>query len=135
MNYAIIVSEFNEAIVEGLLKECLKGFEEQGITPEVIRVPGAVEIPLAAQVYIQEKRPEAVVALGCVVAGGTDHYEAVCRMASDGIMRVMLDTGVPIVFEVLMVDDEKKALERLGKGYHAAYTATRMAELTRSKNK
>lgn len=135
MNYGIIVSEFNEAIVEGLLKECIRGFEEQGIVPEVLRVPGAVEIPLAAQFYIQKNKPAAVVTLGCVIRGDTDHYEAVCHMASDGVMKVMLETETPIVFEILMVDDEKKALERLGKGYHAAYVATRMAELTQNKSK
>ena len=135
MNYSIIVSEFNEEVVEGLLKECLRGFEEQGITPQVIKVPGAVEIPLAAQVFIERGEVAAVVTLGCVVKGDTDHYDAVCQMCSKGIMEVMLKTGVPIVFEVLMVDDEKKALERLSKGYEAAFTATRMAELRRSRNK
>ncbi len=135
MNYGIIVSEFNEEVVEGLLAECLKGFEEQGITPVVFKVPGAVEIPLAAQVFIAEKKLDAVVTLGCVVKGDTDHYDAVCQMCYQGIMDVMLKTGVPIVFEVLMVDDEKKALERFSKGYEAAFVATKMASLLRSDRK
>lgn len=135
MNYGIIVSKFNEEVVSGLLMECLRGFAEQGITPDVIKVPGAVEIPLIAQAYIQEKNPGAVVALGCVIKGDTDHYDAVCEMCSKGIMDVMLKTGVPIVFEVLMVDEKKKALERISKGYEAATTATRMAELSRNTSK
>lgn len=129
MNYGIIVSEFNTEIVEGLLQECLRGFEEQGITPDVLRVPGAVEIPVLAKVYIEKNEPAAVVALGCVIKGDTDHYAAVCSMCQNGLMDVMLLTNTPVVFEVLMVDDKKKALERLYKGYEAAYTATKMAGL------
>lgn len=135
MNYGIVVSEFNEKVTEGLLQECLKGFEEQGISPQIVRVPGAVEIPIALQSFINIRNPLAMVALGCVEKGDTDHYDAVCRMCADGIMEVMLKTGVPIVFEVLMVDDEKKALKRLKKGYEAAYSATRMAELLKSDRK
>jgi 6,7-dimethyl-8-ribityllumazine synthase len=135
MNYGIIVSEFNEEVVGGLLAECLRGFEEQGITPVVIKVPGAVEIPLTAQGFIQRGDVAAMVTLGCVVKGDTDHYEAVCQMCYQGIMEVMLKTGVPIVFEVLMVDDEKKALERLSKGYEAAFVATKMASLLRNDRK
>lgn len=129
MKYGIIVSEFNTEIVEGLLEQCLRGFEKHGYEVDVIRVPGAVEIPLAALDYIEKKQPEAVVALGCVVKGDTDHYQAVCLMCQNGIMEVMLKTKTPIIFEVLMVDDEKKALARLDKGFHAAESAIRMGKL------
>ena len=86
MKYAIVVSEFNEEVVSGLLRECLRGFEEQGISPLVYKVPGAVEIPLMAQFLIQHEKVDGVVALGCVIQGGTDHYKAVCEMCALGII-------------------------------------------------
>lgn len=132
MSFGIVVSEFNSEISEALLAACLKGFKEQGIEPDVIHVPGAVEIPIAIQDYIVLRKPKAVVALGCVVKGDTHHYEAVNAMCSQGIMQVMLKTHTPIIFEVLMVDDEKKAKKRLKKGYEAAFAATRMGKLIRS---
>ncbi len=132
MNYGIVVSDFNTEITESLLKECLKGFKEQGIEPEVIHVPGAVEIPLMLQAYIQSKKPRAMVALGCVVKGDTEHYDMVCKMCADGIMDTMLKTSTPIVFEVLMVDKEEKAKKRIKKGYEAAFTAVQMYKLIQS---
>lgn len=132
MNYGIIVSDFNPEITEALLKECVKGFREQDIEPEVIHVPGAVEIPLALQDFILARKPRAMVALGCVVKGDTEHYDLVCKMCGEGIMNVMLKTHTPIVFEVLMVDDEKKAHARIKKGYEAAYTAVQMGKLIRN---
>lgn len=132
MNYGIVVSDFNPEITEELLSECLRGFKEQGIEPEVIHVPGAVEIPLMLQSFIENNEPAAMVALGCVIKGDTEHYDLVCRMCGDGIMDVMLKTKTPIVFEVLMVDDEAKAQVRTDKGYEAAFTAVQMAKLVRN---
>jgi len=132
MNYGIVVSDFNIEITKALLKECVKGFKKQGIEPEVIHVPGAVEIPLMLQDFILTRKPRAMVALGCVIKGDTDHYDLVCRMCGKGIMEVMLKTHTPIVFEVLMVDDEKKAKARIKKAYEAAFTAVKMGKLIRS---
>ncbi|MFA6024674.1 MAG: 6,7-dimethyl-8-ribityllumazine synthase [Candidatus Gracilibacteria bacterium] len=132
MKIAIVASEFNPEVTEPLLAECLRGLKEQGIEPLVTRVPGAVEIPLTAQKIIRNERPDAVIALGCVIKGETEHYDLVCTMCGDGIMATMLETGVPIIFEVLMVDDEKKALARIPKGYEAAFTAVKMAKLIRN---
>lgn len=132
MKYGIIVSSFNPEITQPMLAECLKGFKEQKIKPDVIQVPGAVEIPLTLQTYIRKNKPAAVIALGCVIKGDTDHYDIVCKMASDGILKVMLETQTPVVFEVLMTDTVAKAKKRIKKGYHAAYTATEMAKLIRS---
>jgi 6,7-dimethyl-8-ribityllumazine synthase len=115
MTYGIIVSEFNPEITEPLLEECLRGFKEQNIDPIVIRVPGAFEIPLAA-----------VVALGAVIKGETDHYQQVCNACTNGIMQVSLETRTPIIFEVLMADKVKKAMARIHKGYDAGYTAVVM---------
>ena len=129
MSYGVVVSDFNPKITEALLEECLKGFKEQGLEAEVIHVPGAVEIPLTLQTYIENHKPLAMVALGCVIKGDTEHYDLVCRMCGDGIMDVMLKTTTPIIFEVLMVDEEEKAKVRAKKGYEAAFAAVRMAKL------
>lgn len=123
MKYGIIVAEFNDSITSRMLEECLRGFQEEGVDPVVVKVPGAVEIPLAAKRLIKAENPAAVVALGCVVKGETDHYKAVCEMCSQGVMDVMLLTDTAIVFEVLMVDSYQKAEVRIEKGYHAAKIA------------
>lgn len=130
--YLIVVSRFNEEVTQPLLDSCLKGFKEQGILPVVIKVPGAVEIPYALQAAIQKYKPSAAVALGCVLQGETGHYSEVCRMCSTGIMRVMLQSKTPIVFEVLMMDKIKKAWNRIEKGYHAAYSAVEMSKFKQS---
>jgi 6,7-dimethyl-8-ribityllumazine synthase len=130
MKYTIVVAEFNNAITEPMLKECLRGFEEREVAREdleIVRVLGAVEVPLACK-RAAEGGANAIIALGCVVEGETDHYRAVCDMCSRGIMDVMLATGVPIVFEVLMVDSYQKAEARIEKGYHAAEVAMKMLE-------
>ena len=127
MTYAIVVSEFNSMLTERMLEECVRGFKEQGIEPEVYKVPGAVEIPLMVQDVIQKKKPAAVVTLGVVIEGETEHYRTVCDMCSQGLMNLMLKHHVPIVFEVLMTDTYQKAEARIEKGYHAAFVATRMA--------
>lgn len=132
MSYGIVVSEFNPKITEALLEACLRGFKEQGLKPKVIRVSGAIEIPLALQDFILSRRPKAMVALGCVIKGETDHYEAVCRMVSQGVMDVMLKTHTPILFEVLMVKNLKQAKKRISKAYEAAYSAVRMGKLIRN---
>lgn len=129
MKYLIVVSEFNSMITDAMLAECLRGFEEQSITPDVIKVPGAAEIPLTVQRAHKKTAYDAVVTLGCLVKGETDHYRAICDMVTHGLTRVMLDHDLPIVFEVLMTDTYKKAEDRVDKGYHAAYVATRMAAL------
>lgn len=116
-------------ITDAMLAECLRGFEEQNITPDVIKVPGAAEIPLAVQCAHKKNNYGAVVTLGCLIKGETDHYRAICDMVTHGLTRVMLDHDLPVVFEVLMTDTYKKAEERIDKGYHAAFVATRMANL------
>lgn len=127
MKYGIVVAEFNGSITGQLLEECLRGFKEEGIEPVVVKVPGAVEIPLAAQKLIEREGLDGVVALGCVIKGETDHYKAVCEMCSQGIMDVILKTGVPIIFEVLMTDSLQKAEARIDKGYEAAKTVVKLA--------
>lgn len=127
--FGIIVSEFNTHLTTPLLEECLKGFTEQGISPHVLKVPGALEIPIAAQQLILDLKPAALVTLGVVMSGETDHYQAITSMCQQGVMEVMLKHHTPIIFEVLMGKDQEVIRARLKKGYHAAYLATRMAHL------
>lgn len=132
MKFGIIISEFNSEITQALLESCLKGFKEQGIIADLVKVPGAVEIPLALKVYIENHKPDAVVALGAVIKGETDHYAQVCQMCSQGIMDVMLNKNTPVIFEVLMTETSALARARIQKAYEAAYTAVRMAKFMRN---
>lgn len=117
----VVVSKFNDFITEKLLAECERGLKEFGLEYEVKWVPGAFEIPLVAKRMAADC--DAIIALGCVIEGGTDHYDMVCRAVTDGIMRVQLDTDTPIVFEVLMVKKMEDAMARIEKGYEAAKVA------------
>jgi 6,7-dimethyl-8-ribityllumazine synthase len=102
---------------------------------DVYEVPGAFELPLAAR-YCAEAGYDGVACLGAVIRGETDHYDFVCQSASNGILRVGLDTGVPCSFGVLTVNNMDQALARLGEKRHqgedAARAVMRMAELKRS---
>jgi len=110
------------------------GIEEASIT--LVWAPGAFELPLVAQRLVASGDHDAVVCVGAVVRGSTDHYEHVCTQAASGILRVGLDTGVPVVFGVLTTDTTEAALDRAGgklgnKGFEAATTAIEMVDLLR----
>jgi 6,7-dimethyl-8-ribityllumazine synthase len=133
--FAIVWSRFNQHVVSKLLegaKECLT---EHGVAPGAIyvaEVPGAWELPYAAQKLAQSGGFDAVVALGAIIRGGTPHFDYVSEGTALGLGRVSLDTGVPVVFGVLTTDDETQALDRAGgvhgnKGREAALTAIEMA--------
>ena len=113
----IAVSRFNEAITSRLLegaRDALRGAGVKDDAVEIVHVPGAFELPLAADALLQTGRCDAVVALGAVVRGGTDHYDHICRAAADGLLRVGLDHGRPVLFGVLTCHDEQQALDRSG---------------------
>ena len=137
IKFAIVAARFNEVIVEPLLDGALTTFKQQGVTEQdvdVIRVPGAFELPLIARKLAASKRYGAVVALGAVIRGGTPHFEYVCNEAASGLTRAALDTGIPIVFGVLTTDTLAQAEERAGpgegnKGAEAALVAIEMANL------
>ena len=126
---AVVVSEFNSDITEKMLDECLKGFKEQNIDPIVVKVPGALEIPFAAQELILKKKVSVIVSLGLVLKGDTDHYDRVCEMCSNGIMEISLKYRVPIIFEVLMCKKRSDAVKRIKKAYEASYLATKMLKI------
>jgi 6,7-dimethyl-8-ribityllumazine synthase len=99
--------------MDGLIAGASNIIEGAGITPEIHRVPGAFELPIAAKAAALSGA-DVVVALGVVIRGGTPHFDYVCSAATDGLTRAALDTGVPMGFGVLTCDDEAQALDRAG---------------------
>lgn len=134
----VIVTSWHTEITDGLLAGAERALQSAGNDVySVMRVPGAFELPLAAQ-YAIEDGADVVIALGVVIRGGTPHFEYVCQAVTDGLTRVQLDSGVPIGFGVLTVDNEKQALDRAGltgskedKGAEAVEAAISMANLRR----
>ena len=136
---AVVVSRFNSAVTDHLLAGATAALVRRGVKPgdiTVAKVPGAVEIPIAAKRLAATKRYAAVVALGCVIRGDTTHYDYVCSMAADGVSDAALSTGVPVIFGVLTTENLEQALERAevargDKGGEAALAALEMADLLR----
>jgi 6,7-dimethyl-8-ribityllumazine synthase len=118
---AIVAARFNEHIVEKLLEGCLRRLEQMGIGAtrvEVFRVPGAFELPLAAQAAVRSRRFEAVICLGAVVRGDTPHFDYVAGECARGLRQVNLAESVPVIFGVLTTNTEQQALDRAG-GSHS----------------
>ena len=118
---ALVVSEFNEAITTRLYEASMHRLEELGFNSEqitTVHVPGAVEIPLVAQHLAISKEYNAIVALGAVIKGETDHYHWVCEQVSQGCQRVSLEYNVPVVFGVLTTNNHTQAMARSG-GEHS----------------
>lgn len=135
--FAIIASRWNPRITDALVSGARKAFADHGVEEaavDVVRVPGAWELPVAAACLAQAGRHAAIVALGCVVRGDTRHYEQVADGCSDGLMRVALDYRIPVANGVLAVEDFADAEKRAGgshgnKGEEAALVAVEMAQL------
>ncbi len=135
--FAIIVSRFNEFISGHLLSgaiDCLNRHEAKEDAIDLIWVPGAFEIPLAAMKAASSKRYDAVICLGAVIRGSTPHFDYVASEVSKGIASVGLQTGVPVIFGVITSDTLEQAIERAGskagnKGWEAAAAAIEMADL------
>lgn len=109
----IVASSWHTKIMDGLIAGACNIVESVGLTPEIHRVPGTFELPIAAKAAALSGA-DVVVALGVVIRGGTPHFDYVCSAATDGLTRVALDTGVPMGFGVLTCDDEAQALDRAG---------------------
>ncbi len=135
----LVRTEWNAAIVDELEKGCINKLKELKVKKIIsITVPGAVEIPFAIKNYWEnskkKKKPDAFIALGCVVRGGTPHFDYVCNAVTDGITQLNLMLSVPTIFGVLTVDNEQQATDRIGgkhghKGEEAAITAIKMISL------
>jgi len=137
MRFAIVVARFNRDITERLLEGAEAMFAKHDAADvHVAWVPGAYELPLVAKRLAGAGAVDAVVCLGAVIRGETAHFEFVAGETAAGITRAALDTGVPVIFGVLTVDNREQALDRLGgsaghKGEEAALTAIEMVSLLR----
>lgn len=133
----IVVSEWNSEVTGALLAGALDTLVKHGVNPENIwveNVPGTFELPLGAKYFAEDGDVDAVICIGCVIQGETPHFDFVCDAAANGIMRVGLDYGIPVIFGVLTTLTQEQALDRAGgkhgnKGIEAAVTALRMIRL------
>ena len=140
LRIGVVVSRFNESVTEALLKGALEGLDEAKVSSDAVTVasvPGAFELAGTAGRLAASGAVDAVVCIGAVIRGQTDHFTFVAAAAQEGILRVSLDTGVPIIFGVLTTDDFEQAEDRAGgeagnKGYESALDAVEMANLYRS---
>ena len=138
LTIVIVAGSWHEEISNGLIAGATRTLEASGADFSLVRVPGSFELPVVAKAAL-EAGADAVVALGVIIRGGTPHFEYVSAAATDGLTRVALDTGRPVGFGVLTLDDEQQGLDRAGlpgskedKGREAAEAAVATARLLRS---
>ena len=137
LRIAIVAARFNDMIVDSLIRGAVDALLRHGASEkqiELIRVPGAFDLPFVARRVASSKRYDAVVALGAVIRGATPHFEHVAGQCAAGLARVADDTGVPVAFGVLTTDTIEQAIERAGtkagnKGADAALCAVELANL------
>src|SRR5487761_458998 len=137
LHFGIVVSRFNSFITERLLAGALDALQRAGATEnqiEVVRVPGSLEIPIAAKKLGQAGRCDAIICIGCVIRGETSHFEHVSTEVARGVQIAQLDTGVPMAFCVLTCEALEQAIDRAGlksgnKGFDAGLAAIEMANL------
>lgn len=135
--FALVAARFNQAIVDKLVDGAREGLRRHGVAEDdidVVRVPGSFEIPLVALKLGGSKKYAAVICLGAVIRGETDHYDHVAGNAASGILQAGLGSSVPVVFGVLTCETVEQALNRAGvksgnKGFEAALTAIEMVNL------
>jgi 6,7-dimethyl-8-ribityllumazine synthase len=140
LRVGLVAARFNDLIVDRLLDGALMALRSHGVADDdivVVRVPGAVEVPLLAQALADRDDVDAVVALGCVIRGATSHYDYVCQMVASGITRVTLDASKPVIFGVLTTETLEQAFDRAGgklgnKGAEAAVAAIQTASALRA---
>jgi 6,7-dimethyl-8-ribityllumazine synthase len=139
LRFAIIAARFNDFVVEPLIRGALDALKRHGVADkqiDIVRVPGAFDIPIVARKLALAHRYEALIALGCVIRGQTPHFDYVAGECAGGIARIALESGVPIAFGVLTTDTAEQAVDRAGgkagnKGADAALVALEMANLLR----
>ena len=138
--FCIIISRFNDFIGSKLLSGAVDELKRHGVKDDnidVVKVPGAFEIPLASQKFAKSGKYDAIITLGAVIKGSTPHFDFVSAEVSKGVAHVSLETGVPVIFGVLTTDNIEQAIERAGtkagnKGADAAKSAIEMANLVKS---
>lgn len=139
LRFAIVAARFNDMIVDSLIRGAVDTLVRHGAAEkqiELIRVPGAFDLPLVVQKLATSKRCDAIIALGAVIRGATPHFDHVAGQCAAGLARASLETGVPVAFGVLTTDTIEQAIERAGtkagnKGADAALCALELANLLR----
>jgi len=137
--FAVLASRFNEFVVEALVKGAVEALRRHGATDkqvEIVRVPGAYDMPLVARKLAQSRRYDAIVAVGAVVRGQTAHFDYVAGECASGLARVAAETGIPVAFGVLTTETAEQAMDRAGgkagnKGAEAAASAIELVSLLR----
>jgi len=135
--FALIVSRFNDFISDRLMGGSLDALLRSGVKDEdidIVKVPGAFEIPMVTKKLVKKKKYDAVICLGAVIRGATPHFEYVSAEVSKGIATVSIESGVPVIFGIITTDTIEQAIERAGtkagnKGWSAAMSALEMANL------
>lgn len=138
--FCIIVSRFNDFIGSKLLAGAVDELRRHGVLTDnidIVKVPGAFEIPLMALKFAKTQKYNAIITLGAIIKGSTSHYDYVCAELTKGIAQVALQTEVPVLFGVLTTDNIEQAIERAGtkagnKGAEAAKSAIEMASLIKT---
>jgi 6,7-dimethyl-8-ribityllumazine synthase len=135
--FSIVASRFNEPIVERLISGALGALVRHGADParmELVRVPGAYDLPVVVRRVAESGRADAIIALGAVIRGETAHFDYVATACATGLARIADDTGVPVAFGVLTTETDEQAMDRAGgrhgnRGADAAEAAIRLASL------
>lgn len=136
--YAIVVADWNPEITFALAQGAIDTLLKHGVTQDhiqLIHVPGTVELTFAAKQLVADSHaPDAVIVIGCVIRGGTPHFDYVCQSVTQGVTMLNVQYDVPVIFSVLTCDDTQQAVDRAGgalgnKGVEGAYTAIRMANM------
>jgi 6,7-dimethyl-8-ribityllumazine synthase len=136
LRVVVIASRWHDTVMDGLLDGARRGLAEAGVADVTeVRVPGVFELPVAAaRIAADANAPDAIVALGVVIRGGTPHFEYVCDAATSGLTTVAVRSAIPVGFGVLTCDDEQQALDRAGldgsaedKGHETATAAVATA--------
>ncbi len=141
--FGVVVSRFNEYLTDELLRNALAAFREQGADPKkihVAHVPGAFEVPLAAQKLIRRVKPDAVLTLSVVIRGKTKHFDQVVTQCAKGVREISMKTDVPIILGMISAENPADAVERVGikkmnKGREWAASTVEMANLFKKLSK
>jgi 6,7-dimethyl-8-ribityllumazine synthase len=139
LRFVLVAARFNEFVVEPLVRGALDALKRHGVLDkqiEIVRVPGAFELPIVVRKLAQSQRYDAIITLGAVIRGQTPHFDYVAGECASGIARIALESGVPVAFGVLTTDTMEQALDRAGgkagnKGADCALVAIEMANLLR----
>lgn len=137
---AIIKSTFNSTVTTGLLEGCIKALEEKNISENQIKifeVPGAFEIPATTNLLVKKQEYEAIITLGCVIQGDTDHYKFICDAVSKGMMQITIQSLIPILFGILTCQTKELAIlrsmnDKNNKGYEVGLSAIKQIQMFKS---